>query len=132
MDIECEAEGKVSAAEFSHLENNSRNAFENMMLFARGVILARPSTHRGLIHQARYLAAQFNDPIASASGCTYLPDKIGEQPWPQTYLPQPRGRAPQDGRRARRRTREGGALKSQWQRRKRARGFGPPPLVGTR
>jgi hypothetical protein len=86
MDIECEAEGKVSAAEFSHLENNSRNAFENMMLFARGVILARPSTHRGLIHQARYLAAQFNDPIASASGCTYLPDKIGEQPWPQTYL----------------------------------------------
>jgi len=32
-----------------------------MMHFARGVILCRPTTRRGLIHQVRYLASQFND-----------------------------------------------------------------------
>jgi hypothetical protein len=31
-------------------------------------MLCRPTTRRGLIHQARYLASQFNDPAACNSG----------------------------------------------------------------
>jgi hypothetical protein len=58
-----------------------------MMLFARCVILTRPTTRRGLIHQARHLVAQFNDVEAcDGSPCLYLPDNIDEQPWPMVFL----------------------------------------------
>jgi hypothetical protein len=51
------------------------------------VILTRPITRRGLIHQARYLASQFNDVEAcDGSPCLYLPDDIGEKPWTQAFL----------------------------------------------
>jgi hypothetical protein len=79
-----DAEGKVSEAEYSHLQSN---AGELMMLHARGLILCRPTTRRGLIHQVRYLAAQFTDPEGCASGGWALPDTIGDQkPWPLAFL----------------------------------------------
>jgi hypothetical protein len=57
-----------------------------MMFFARCLILCRPTTRRGLIHQARYLASQFNDLVGCEGGCMYLPDEIGERPWPMAFL----------------------------------------------
>jgi len=84
--VEQEAEGKVSDSEFFYLKNNTSNAFEQMMLFARCVILQRPTTRRGLIHQARYLVSQFNDLEGCKQGCMYLPDDIGERPWPMAFL----------------------------------------------
>jgi hypothetical protein len=84
--VEQEAEGKVSADEYSHLQRNTSNAFDEMMLWARCVVITRPTTRRGLIHQARYLASQFNDPVGCKGGCMYLPDDIGERPWPMAFL----------------------------------------------
>jgi hypothetical protein len=59
LEIMQEAEGKASSNEYSHLQHNTRNAFDDVMLWARAVIVERPTTRRGLIHQARYLASQF-------------------------------------------------------------------------
>src|SRR5258708_6431777 len=84
--VENEAEGKVSDSEFFYLQNNTHNAFEQMMLFARAVILCRPTTRRGLIHQARYLVSQFNHLEDCEGGCIYLPDKVAERPWPMAFL----------------------------------------------
>jgi hypothetical protein len=86
VSAENDAEGKASAEEFAHLQANSHNAFKQMMLFARALILCRPTTRRGLIHQARYLASQFNDFEGCEGGCMYLPDSIDEQRWPMTFL----------------------------------------------
>jgi hypothetical protein len=86
VDVEQEAEGKVSEDEFSYLQHNTSNAWNEMMHFARCVILARPSTRRGLIHQVRYLVSQFNDLVGCEQGCMYLPDDIGERPWPMAFL----------------------------------------------
>jgi len=61
-------ESGSSPTEQSFLQKNSVYAFQQMMMFARAVILCRPTTRRGLIHQARYLASQFNDPAACNSG----------------------------------------------------------------
>ena len=85
MTVEQEAE-KVSDNEYFHLQHNTKNAFDNMMLFARCVILCRPATRRGLIHQARYLASQFNDLDGCIGGCMYLPDDMDERPWPMAFL----------------------------------------------
>jgi hypothetical protein len=84
--VQNEAEGKISGDELSHLQANSHSAFEQKMLFARAVILCRPTTRRGLIHQARYLVSQFNDPDGCASGGWSLPDKVGDRPWPMAFL----------------------------------------------
>jgi hypothetical protein len=84
--VEQEAEGKVSDDEYSFLQHNTSNAFDEMMLFARCLILSRPTTRRGLIHQARYLVSQFNDLVDCQNGCMYLPDAIDEQPWPMAFL----------------------------------------------
>ena len=84
--VEQEAEGNVSADEFSHLQRNTRIASDEMMLFARCVILDRPTTRRGLIHQARYLVSQFNDLEGCKGCCRYLPDEIGERPWQMAFL----------------------------------------------
>jgi hypothetical protein len=88
VDVEGEAEGKVSSDEFSHLQRNTSNAFEEMMMFARAVIIVRPTTRRGLIHQARYLASQFNEIKVLEGHCSYLPDFIGadEKPWQLAFL----------------------------------------------
>src|SRR5258706_8831120 len=86
VDVEQAAEGKVSDDEFSYLQHNTSNACDQMMLFARAVILARPTTRRGLIHQVRYLVSQFNDLEGCRHGCMYLPDDIGEQPWPMAFV----------------------------------------------
>jgi hypothetical protein len=80
--VENEAEGKVSANEFFHIQRNSRNAFDEMML-------TRPTTRRGLIHQARYLAAQFSELVGwGEGGCQniYLPDQINDRPWMAAFL----------------------------------------------
>jgi hypothetical protein len=110
--IEGEAEGVVSDNEYFHLQRNTNNAFEDMMLFARALILRRPTTRRGLIHQARYLASQITDPDGCASGGPNLPDHIGvdEKPWPLAFPAKPRRRAAQDGWRARRPGRRGGGM----------------------
>jgi len=86
VDVEQEAEGKVSDDEYSYLKRNTSIAFDQMMMFARCVILVRPTTRRGLIHQARYLVSQFNDLEGCKQGCMYLPDDIGERPWPMAFL----------------------------------------------
>jgi hypothetical protein len=86
VDIMQEAEGKASSNEYSHLQHNTKNAFDDMMLWARAVIVGRPTTRRGLIHQARYLASQFNDFEGCEGGCMYLPDSIDEQRWPKKFL----------------------------------------------
>jgi len=36
-----------------------------------------------LIHRARQLVSQFND---CEGGCMYLPNEIGERPWPMAFL----------------------------------------------
>jgi hypothetical protein len=85
--VEQDAEGKVSEDEHFHLRRNTSNACDRMMHFARCVILHRPTTRRGLIHQARYLVSQFNDVEAcDDSPCLYLPDNIDERPWPMAFL----------------------------------------------
>jgi hypothetical protein len=84
--VEQEAEGKVSDNEYFYLKHNTKNAFDNVMLFARCVILDRQTTRRGLIHQVRYLVSQFNDLEGCEQGCMYLPDDIGERPWPMAFL----------------------------------------------
>jgi phage pi2 protein 07 len=84
--VEQEAEGKVSDDEYFYLKHNTSNAWDQMMLFARCVILTRPITRRGLIHQVRYLVSQFNDLEGCEGGCMYLPDEIGERPWAMAFL----------------------------------------------
>lgn len=85
---ECDTEGKASAEAFAHLQRNTRSAFGEMMLFANCLIIDQPTTRRGLIHKARYLAAQMTDTAGCASGGPYLPDHIGvdEKPWPLVFL----------------------------------------------
>jgi hypothetical protein len=39
-----------------------------MICHAKGIILCKPSTRRGLIHQARYLAAQFSEHVGWDGG----------------------------------------------------------------
>jgi hypothetical protein len=86
VDVEQEAEGKASADEYSYLQHNTKNAFDEMVRFARCLILGRPTTRRGLIHQVRYLVSQFNDLVGCQGGCMYLPDLIDEQPWAMAFL----------------------------------------------
>ena len=87
--VEDEAEGKVSDDEYSHLQRNTRVAFDEMILFARCLILCRPTTRRGLIHQVRYLAAQFSEHVGWDEGpcqTIYLPEKIADRPWVAEFL----------------------------------------------
>jgi hypothetical protein len=86
VDIECEAEGKVSDDELFYLQHNTKNAFDEMMLWARAVIITRPTTRRGLIHQARYLASLITEPEACGSGGPHLPDKMNGHPWWLVFL----------------------------------------------
>jgi hypothetical protein len=53
LTVAQEAEGKVSDDEYSYLQRNTSIAFDQMMRFARCLILCRPPTRRGLIHQVR-------------------------------------------------------------------------------
>ncbi len=50
------------------------------------MILFRPITRRGLIHQVRYLASQFNAIKTVEGHCCYLPDEISEKPWQLAFL----------------------------------------------
>lgn len=78
----------VSDAALEHLQQSTSYAFQHLMLRATCLILRRPTTRRGLIHQARYLAAQMTDWAGCNSGGPYLPDRIGhdEKPWPLAFL----------------------------------------------
>jgi hypothetical protein len=81
--VENEAQGKVSASEHAFLQHNMRNAYEELMLHARRLILCRPTTRRGLIHQARYLDAQFSEHVGWDEGAKqlmYLPEEINDRP----------------------------------------------------
>jgi hypothetical protein len=81
--VQCEAEGKVSDSEYTFLEHSTGNAFGEMICHAKGIILCKPTTRRGLIHQARYLAAQFIEHVGWDEGACqsmYLPGKIGDRP----------------------------------------------------
>jgi hypothetical protein len=57
-----------------------------MTSVANCMILCRPTTRRGLIHQVRYLASLITEPHACDSGGPYLPDKIGEAAWQLAFL----------------------------------------------
>jgi hypothetical protein len=82
VNIQSDAEGKVSDDEFFYIRHNTSNACDMMMMCGRAVINCRPSTRRGLIHQARYLAAQFDQ----NGECVHLPETMNEQPWPHAFL----------------------------------------------
>jgi hypothetical protein len=69
-----------------YLQHNTKNAFDEMMLWARAVIITRPTTRRGLIHQARYLASLITEPEACGSGGPHLPDKMNGHPWWLVFL----------------------------------------------
>lgn len=88
-DVENKAEGNVSADEYSYVQRNTKHAFDKMILFARCIILDRPTTRRGLIHQARYLASQFSEDVGWDEGACeniYLPAKIDDRPWVAAFL----------------------------------------------
>jgi hypothetical protein len=64
-------------------------AFEQMERRAEALILCRPTTRRGLIHQAQYLAAQFSVGIGWDEGAhdnIYLPGEISNRPWVAAFL----------------------------------------------
>jgi len=87
--IESEAEDKVSASEYAFIQHNTSNAYDKMICHAKGIILCKPTTRRGLIHQARYLAAQFSEHVGWDEGACeniYLPDKIDDRPWVAAFL----------------------------------------------
>jgi hypothetical protein len=89
VDVNSDAEGKVSADEYSYVQRNTSIAFDQMMRFARCVILHRPTTRRGLIHQARYLASQFSKDVGWDEGACdliYLPEGIDDRPWVAAFL----------------------------------------------
>jgi len=86
---ENDAEGEASANEFLYLQHNTKNAFDRLMLWARCVIVHRPTTRRGLIHQARYLGAQYSKHVGwDEGGCQtiYLPEQINDRPWVASFL----------------------------------------------
>jgi hypothetical protein len=87
--VENDAEGKVSADEHFYIQQNTSAAFDRLMLWARCVIASHPTTRRGLIHQARYLAAQFSEHVGRDAGACqniYLPTQINDRPWVATFL----------------------------------------------
>jgi hypothetical protein len=87
VEVENAAEERgATENELFYLRHNTKLAGDNLMLWARAVILCRPTTRRGLIHQVRYLASQFTEPEACKSGGPYLPDNIGEDPWQLAFL----------------------------------------------
>jgi len=86
VETHCAAEGKVSVREYEALQATSSAAFQDMMLFGRVLAIQTAKTRRGLIHQANYLAAQFNDLEGCENGCIYMPERINGRPWPEVFL----------------------------------------------
>jgi hypothetical protein len=87
VEVENAAEERgASDNELFYVRHNTKLACDDLMLWARAVILCRPTTRRGLIHQVRNLASQFTEPEACNSGGPYLPDNIGENPWQLAFL----------------------------------------------
>lgn len=81
VDAECEAEDKVSDEEYDRLQKASARAYEDMMFFARCLIIDVPTTRTGLIKWTRYMRMLLVDWRGTNSGSPYLPDKIGDEPW---------------------------------------------------
>lgn len=86
VEAEYAAEGKVSEREYEALQAVTKQAFDDMMLFARMIVLVTARTRRGLIQQTRYLVSQFNAPGSFENGCTYMPDDVNGKPWPLVFL----------------------------------------------
>jgi hypothetical protein len=86
VEAETAAEGKVSESEYERLQDVTKTAFDDMMLFARALVLVGPKSRQGLMRVARYLALQFNDPVGCQNGCQYMPDEINGHPWPKVFL----------------------------------------------
>jgi hypothetical protein len=86
VDAQVAAEGMVSPEEYDYLQAVRQEAFSDMMLMARCLVIARPQTRRGAIHLTRYLASQFNDVDGCDNGCMYMPDDINGEPWPKVFL----------------------------------------------
>jgi hypothetical protein len=76
VDAENAAEGKVSAEEFAYLQNCTKFAFDQMMLFARCLVIVNAKSRAGLIALAKYLEQQFNDRDGCQNGCMYMADDI--------------------------------------------------------
>lgn len=64
-------------------------AYKQMERCAKALIVCRPTTRRGLIHQAQYLAVQFSPHVGWDEGAhdlIYLPNEIGNRPWVAAFL----------------------------------------------
>jgi hypothetical protein len=83
VEAESAAEDKVSAKQWEAVQAASRVAYDDLMLFARALVIVRPTSRQGLIRVAQYLAGQFNE---RGGGCTYMPNEINGKPWPQVFL----------------------------------------------
>ena len=86
IDAENAAEGKVSAEEFAYLQHCTKAAFDQMMLFARCLVIVNAKSRAGLIALAKYLEQQFNDRDGCQNGCAYMPDDINGQLWPHVFV----------------------------------------------
>jgi hypothetical protein len=75
-----------AAQEYKRLQAASSAAYQDMMLFGKCLAIVIARTRRGLIHQANYLAAQFNDLEGCENGCMYMPERINGRPWPEVFL----------------------------------------------
>jgi hypothetical protein len=86
LDAQNAAEGKVSAEEFAYLQHCTGRAFDEMMLFARAIVIFPAQSRAGLIALAKYLERQFNDRDGCENGCMYMPDDINGQLWPHVFM----------------------------------------------
>jgi len=88
VDVHQEAEGKVSADEFSHLQRNTRIAWDEMMLFARCVI-SLPADHPPRLDPSGALPFSFAVSTiwraARAVACI-SPTRLASGPWAMAFL----------------------------------------------
>lgn len=86
VDTQSAAEGKVSAEEFAYLQHSTNAAFNEMMLFARCLVIMNAKSRAGLIALAKYLEQQFNDRDGCQNGCMHMPDDINGKLWPHVFV----------------------------------------------
>jgi hypothetical protein len=80
VDAENDAEGWVSDEDFAHLQQATCKALNDMMFFARCLIIDLPTTRTGMLRWTRYMRKLLVDWRGTNSGSPYLPDKLGDEP----------------------------------------------------
>jgi hypothetical protein len=86
VDAENDNEGSISNEDFERLQQATSKAFNDMMFFARCLIIDIPTTRTGLLKWTRYMRKLLVDWRGTNSGSPYLPDKIGDEPWINTFF----------------------------------------------